>query len=265
MKKRTTLTALSCLLLTFAFPQAKTEGLSQAARNALNPIAQVVKFMLQPNYYLYANGGNALNLMTRIISPYHAILVPGIKPKSDKIFSIVRLEFPVTSQTFGSEPERNATGLADMTLGGTACYKTSWGKLGIGINLGFPTATSPALGSGKWTAGPSAILFYNKPKHVMLGLVVNQYFSYAGSPSRPATNYMNLQPFIDVIFNKGYFIMINPICTLDWQKDDFTVPLALGFGKAFSKNLSAFIMPEYIVSGSNRKTCIVQFNLNAMF
>jgi hypothetical protein len=159
----------------------------------------------------------------------------------------------------------NATGLADMTFADNVAFKTSWGKFGFGFNLSFPTATAPVLGSGKWMAGPSGVIFYNKPKHMMLGLVVNQYFSYAGSPSRPPVCYMNVQPFIDVIFNKGYFIMINPICTLDWQNGNYTVPLALGFGKAFAKNLSCYVMPEYVVSGPTRNTFIIQFNLNGMF
>jgi hypothetical protein len=265
MNKRIFLTLPLCLCFIFSFSQENTGNLTQVASNAINPIARVIKFMLQPNYYIYNNGGNAINLMMRIVSPYNAIFIPGIKTKNKNIFSLVRIEFPVTSQTYGSEPELNATGLADMTLGDVLVFKKSWGKLGLGVNLGFPTATVPVLGSGKWTAGPSGIIFYNKPKHLMLGLVLSQYFSYAGSPSRPPSNYMTLQPFIDVIFNKGYFIMINPICTLDWQKGDYTVPVALGFGKAFAKNLSSFIMPEYVVSGPTKNTLIIQFNLNAMF
>jgi hypothetical protein len=265
MKKRTVLTCLSCIFFTLAFAQEKTASLTQAASNALNPIAQVVKLMLQPNYYMYNNGGNEINLMTRVISPFDAILIPGIKPGNKNIFSLARLEFPITSQTYGSEPEMNATGIADMTFADVLAFKTQWGKLGIGVNLGFPTATVPVLGSGKWTAGPTAIIFYNKPKHLMVGIVVNQYFSYAGSPSRSAVSYMAVQPFIDVIFNKGYFIMINPICTLDWHNSDYTIPVALGFGKAFARNLSSYIMPEYVVSGPTKNSFIIQFNLNAMF
>jgi hypothetical protein len=265
MKKKSILTLILCLLFMCAFPQEKTANITQAAENALNPIAQVIKFMLQPNYYMYNNGGNAFNLMTRIITPYNAVLVPGIKSKNKRIFSMARIEIPITSQTYGSEPQLNATGLADVTFADVLAYKTSWGKIGGGINLGFPTATVPVLGSGKWTMGPTCIIFYNKPKHVMLGIVINQYFSYAGSPSRSSVSYMNVQPFFDVVFGKGYFIMINPICTFDWQNGNYTVPVGFGFGKAFAKNLSSFIMPEYVVSGPTRKTLIIQFNLNAMF
>jgi hypothetical protein len=265
MKRTLLLTAITVFLIPSLFAQDKSGNLNDVAKTALNPIAQVVKLQIQPNYYMYYGGGNALNLMTRLIIPYNDIIIPGVKSPKNSIFTIARIEFPVTSQTYGSEPELNATGLADMTLGDALCFKTSWGKWGVGFNAGFPTATMPVLGSGKWTIGPTAILFYNKPKHVMLGMVVNQYFSYAGSPSRPAVNYMNIQPFIDVIFNKGYFIMINPIFNLDWQNGNYTFPVGLGFGKAFAKNLSCFIMPEYVISGPTKNTFIIQFNLNGMF
>lgn len=264
MKKRMVLTVCTVLLCTVSFSQKQPGSLTEAATNALNPIAQVFKLVLQPNYYMYNNGGNAISVMTRCITPINAVLIPGIKTKNKNIFSLVRVEFPITSQTFGSQPELNATGLADMTLGDAVAFKTSWGKWGVGFNLGFPTATETVLGSGKWTAGPEAVIFYNKPKHLMLGLVMNQYISYAGSPSRSDVNFMNLQPFIDIIFNKGYFIMINPILTLDWQNENYTIPLALGFGKAFAKNLSCYIMPQYIITGQNKKTAIIQFNLNGM-
>lgn len=94
---------------------------------------------------------------------------------------MARLEIHVTSQTFCAEPELNATGLADITLSEVLDVKTSWGRFGAGPCFGFPSATSPILGSGKWTAGLVAMIMYTKNKKLLLGLVVNQYFSYAGS------------------------------------------------------------------------------------
>jgi hypothetical protein len=102
MKKGMILTSLSLLLFISSIAQDKTGNLTDAAKTALNPIAQVVKLMLQPNYYIYNNGGNAINLMTRVIIPYNAILIPGIRSKNKNIFSLCRLEIPITSQTYGS-------------------------------------------------------------------------------------------------------------------------------------------------------------------
>lgn len=265
MKKKICLTFLSGFLLLISYSQDKNATINEAAKNAVNPVATVVKFQMQPNYYMFYGGGNQFCLTTRIIVPYDGIILPFIKSQNKKLFTMVRLEMPVASQTYGSEPELNATGLADFTLSDVIAYKTSWGRVGAGPCFGFPTATDSVLGSGKWTAGLVGLIFYTKNKNLLLGVVVNQYFSYAGSPSRPPKDYMTVQPFISVFFNKGYYIMITPICTLDWKEDNYTIPAALGFGKAFAKNLSAFIMPEYILSGPTRKSFVIQFQLNAMF
>lgn len=236
-----------------------------AAANALNPVAPVLKFQLQPNYSIFHNGGQQLNLMTRIVIPYDGMLLPFFKSKDKKYSSMIRIEAPVISQTYDSLSEMNATGLGDINVSEVLARKYSWGKLGFGPCFGFPVATQSVLGSEKWTAGLVALAIYNKPKHVMMGLFMYQYFSYAGSSLRPTKNYMTVQPFINYIFNKGYFVMINPVCTFNWEEKNYTIPLALGFGKAFARNLSAYIMPEYIVTGPTKKTWVIQFNLNTMF
>jgi hypothetical protein len=265
-KTKTALILLISLLWSVCEAQDKQKTDNQAAAiNALNPVAPVIKFQMQPNYSIFYGGGEQINLMTRIVVPYDGMYLPFFKSKSKKYSSMMRLEIPVVSQTYDSASPLNATGLGDITISEVCVRKFSWGKAGIGPCLGFPTATNPVLGSEKWTAGLVAVAVYNKHKHLMLGVFMYQFFSYAGSSARPDKNYMTVQPFIDVIFNKGYFIMVNPICTFDWEQHNYTIPLALGFGKAFAKNLSAYIMPEYIISGPTRKSWVIQFNLNTMF
>ena len=265
--KKATLLLLICISCLVCNAQEKPQANNRIAdaANAINPAARIHKFQLQPNYTVFHGGGQQLDLMTRIIMPFDGVYLPFIKTKNKDYFTMVRIEIPLISQTYDSVSEKNATGLGDINISEALAIKFSWGKIGFGPCIGIPTATNPVLGSGKWTAGLAAVAIYTKPKHVMLGVFMNQYFSYAGSPSRPAKNYMTVQPFIDFVFNKGYFIMINPIITFDWQNDNYTVPLALGFGKAFAKNISAYIMPEYIVSGPTNKSWAIQFNLNTMF
>jgi hypothetical protein len=262
---RFSLTLLACIIATFLYAQDKNEALRQASSNAVNPIAQVIKFQLQPNYYMYYGGGNQLNLTTRIIVPVKGILLPFIKTKNKKLFSLPRLELPLTSQTFGKDSGKNATGLGDILLVDILVKKVPWGKFGVGPCLGFPTATEPILGSGKWSAGIAGVILYNKNPEWMLGAVAQQYFSYAGDASRPPRNYMMFQPIFNLLLNKGWFLMFNPILTLDWHNGDYTVPVPFGFGKALAKNLSFYLMPEYIVSGPTARSFVIQFNMNTMF
>ena len=265
--KKATLLLLICISCSDCEAQDKPQADNRIAdaSNAINPAARIHKFQLQPNYTVFHGGGQQLDLMTRIILPFDGVYLPFIKTKNKDYFTMVRIEIPLISQTYDSVSDMNATGLGDINISEALAIKFSWGKIGVGPCIGIPAATNPVLGSGKWTAGLIAVAIYTKPKHVMLGVFMNQYFSYAGSPSRPAKNYMTVQPFLDFVFNKGYFLMINPIITFDWQKHNYTVPLALGFGKAFAKNISAYIMPEYIVSGPTKKSWAIQFNLNTMF
>lgn len=266
MRKITFLSLVFSIIFFCSQAQDKPPSENQAAAsNALNPVAQVIKFQMQPNYSVFNSGMQQLNLMTRVILPLKGVVGPFVKPKNGKLFSLVRFEIPVISQTDHADGSLSATGLGDITLSDVITIKTDWGKFGAGPCFGFPSATKPSIGSGKWTIGIAALALYHKKPSYMIGLILNQYFSYAGPPDRPDKNYMTVQPFFDFIFQKGYFIMINPILTFDWQKEDYSVPLALGFGKAFAKNLSAYIMPEYIVSGSTKGSWVIQFNLNTMF
>lgn len=265
MNKRTLLAFLAGILFSGACAQDKSAELRQAAATAVNTGAQVKKFLLQPNYYIFYGGGNQLDLVTRTVVPYDGILLPFFKPKNKTFSSLARVELPVVSQTYGARPELNATGLGDMLLIEIVLKKTKWGKYGIGPAFGFPTSTSPVLGSGKWTAGLNGLIVYNSNPSLVIAVLVQQYFSYAGSPSRPDRNYMLCQPTFNYIFGKGFFVSFSPILTLDWKADAYTIPFALGIGKALAKNLSVAVLPQYVLTGPTAKSMVIQFSLTSMF
>jgi hypothetical protein len=66
---------------------------------------------------------------------------------------------------------------------------------GLGFDLGFPTASDDILGTGKWTAGPSAIGAYMGPKWKIGGLL-QQYWDYAGDDERDNVSLTNFQYFV---------------------------------------------------------------------
>jgi hypothetical protein len=249
----------------FGFSQNNT-GLGDAARHAVDPTASITKLQFQPNYYIYHGGGNQFNLTSRVIHPFNGIFLPFFKPKDPKKFySVTRIEVPVTSQTYPGEPASDATGLADITCLDMLVVRTGWGCFGGGPAFGFPTATSPVLGSGKWTAGVCGIIKSKMMKGWMLGVIVQQLFSYAGSPSKPPVNYMQIQPMINFILGKGYFLGYTPIITIDWEKKSCTLPLSVGFGKALAKNFTIMLTPEYFITGPVKKSFLIELNTNAMF
>jgi hypothetical protein len=125
-------------------------------------------------------------------------------------------------------------GLGDLT---TELFVTSpqFGPfmLGIGPACEFPTATYEVLGDGKFTAGPGAVIVYDKGK-LLIGALINNLWSYAGDPKRDDTSVMTLQPFICYNLPKGWYLSSAPIMTASWyadHKDRWTIPLGGGIGK----------------------------------
>jgi len=89
------------------------------------------------------------------------------------------------------------------------------------------------LGSGKWGAGPSAVLLTMNGPWVC-GLLINNIWSFAGSPSRGDVNQMLMQYFINYNLPDGWYLSSAPIITANWEADSgnqWTVPIGGGGGK----------------------------------
>jgi len=245
------------------FAQEESD-VQQAAAHATNPLAFVTKLQFQPNYSLKDNGGNQLVMISRIMQPSKSIGLPFIKSKDpSKIYTIYRLEAPVASQTFPNNAG-DATGLSDLILIDVIAFKQKKGLFGVGPVLIMPTASSEYLGSGKWSTGLAGV-YMTKAFGLTLGILGQQFVSFAGDSQRQDQNFMLFQPIVTKIFKKGYFMNFSPIMKFDWENDAYNIPLGINFGKAFAKNLSMFIGAEYVVSGPNQGDFTIRMNINAMF
>ncbi|MFD1316440.1 hypothetical protein [Namhaeicola litoreus] len=265
MIKYCTYFLLSFIISSRLFAQNSEESdVAGAAQNATNPLAFVTKLQVQPNYTIKDNGGDQLILISRIIQPTKSIGLPFIKSKDpSKVYSIYRLEVPVISQTMPNS-EFDATGLSDLILVDVIAFKTKIGLLGIGPSLILPTANSDYLGSGKWSAGAAGVIM-TKAFGLTVGVLGQQYFSFAGDTDRADQNFMLFQPIVTKIFKEGYFMNFSPIMKFDWENNDYNIPLGVNFGKAFAKNLSMFIGGEYVISGPGQGDFTIRLNINAMF
>lgn len=110
------------------------------------------------------------------------------------------------------------------------------GVWGVGFDLGLPTATEDVLGTGKWTAGPSALFAYLGPKWKVGGLV-QQYWDFAGSSKRDDVNLTNLQYLAYYSLNDTTSIGAAPNIIADWEQsggDRFTVPIGFGINKTIN-------------------------------
>ncbi|MDE1179006.1 hypothetical protein [Paraburkholderia sp.] len=171
---------------------------------------------------------------------------PGLVP----VPQIVRGTLPVSTRP---DPAGGyTTGLGDINLFDIFLLSDSGTQIGIGPLVTLPTATDPALGTGKWQAGLAAVLV-NANKARLIGALVQWQHSFAGQSSRPTVQSLTAQPF--GIFNlpDGWYIRSTGIWTFDLQRGNYYIPVGLGAGKAWkggSTIYNAFIEPQYSVAHS---------------
>jgi len=104
---------------------------------------------------------------------------------------------------------------------------------GLGPSWIFPTAASNFTGSGKYQVGPGTLVGYLSDKWI-LGALVQNWWSFAGSDSRPSTASMNLQPVASYFLPDAWSIGYSGNILANWKNpatDTFTVPIGVSLAK----------------------------------
>ena len=106
---------------------------------------------------------------------------------------------------------------------------------GAGFDLGFDTAQEDVLGTGKWTAGPSALGVYFGDKFKG-GALIQHYMDFAGDGDREDVNMSNIQTIYYWSLNETTAIGAAPNIIANWEADGdntWTVPIGIGISKTF--------------------------------
>jgi hypothetical protein len=106
---------------------------------------------------------------------------------------------------------------------------------GVGPSVTSPTATDPALGSGKLSIGPTAVILA-QPSWGSLGMLVRQLWSVAGPDGRMDVNNGLIEPFVNYNLPDGWYLISDSVLTVNWEAKSgqkWTVPLGGGVGKLF--------------------------------
>ena len=148
---------------------------------------------------------------------------------------INRIITPIIYQPTTSQPvNQGAYGFGDLNpsffFSPSKPHKLIWG---VGAAVVLPTATSPVLGQGKWSAGPTVVVL-SQPGHWTLGGLVNNVWSFAGQSGRADVNQMLFQYFINYNLKKGYYITWQPTITANWEANNggrWLVPFGGGIGR----------------------------------
>ena len=204
-------------------PSALTD--QELAKSAHNPFEDFVKIPIESTTGFQVghnhNAGDSLN-----IEP----LVPfSLNSDWDLIVQ------PNLTVTYQPSPHEQF-GLQDLQTSFflTPHNATTW-LWGMGPIFQFPTATSEALGTGRWSAGPTAAVVYSEGPWFN-GILAYQLMSFAGNRNRGSVNQTFLEPDVSYNFESGWYVQCEPSITYDWTAEAsnaWTTPMGADVGKAF--------------------------------
>ena len=206
-------------------PADKAES-ADLAKKLSNPVSDLVSVPLQFNWE--ANVGPSK--LTRFILNVQPVMPFAISPK---LHMITRVIMPLVSQPPLFDGGTATFGVSDITtsffLSPTALKSFI---LGVGPVFVLPSTSEPTLGSGKWSAGPTAVALKQQGPWTY-GALWNQTWSFSGDPSREDVNQMFLQPFLAYQATHTVTLTVQSETTANWEADDqkWTVPINVVVGK----------------------------------
>jgi len=229
LKPQTTLLTLA-LASSFAFAatalraqEAAADDQNEAAELAkklANPVAALISVPIQNNFDFGA-GPSGQGFQYKVnVQP----VVPFSLSDNWNLISRTIVPFVSQDDVIGTSSQY---GLSDtlQSLFFSPKAPTSGGWIwGAGPVLMLPTATDDVLGTGKWGAGPTAVVLKQQNGWTYGGLV-NHLWSYAGDGGRANVNSTFVQPFVSYTTKTYTTLGLNTESTYDWQRGQWTVPL----------------------------------------
>ena len=224
-----TLAGLLALLVSVsATPAVADESAADIAKKLNNPVADMISVPFQFNYdedLGPAEEGKRTLLNIQPVIPFQ--LNEKWNLISRTIAPVIKLE--------DVPPGNDEDGIGDITQSLFFSPKdpTASGWIwGVGPALGLKTASDDLLGTGKWSAGPTAVVL--KQEHGWTyGALTNHLWSYAGDGDRTDVDATYLQPFLAFTTSKYTTFTLDTESTYDWQGNDWSVPVNATVSQVF--------------------------------
>jgi hypothetical protein len=199
---------------------------SDQAKLAQNPVANLISVPFQDNIGLNEGpGGGALNILD--VEPVIPIAV------NNDWNIITRTIVPVVSAPSVEGNRINGIGDTIFTPFLSPAHTNGW-IWGVGPEIQAPTHSNTVLGNNNWGVGPSFVILHLAHDSPWLyGVLINNIWS-VGRGKSPAFSSGLIEPFVDYNLRGGWYLVSNPIITVDWKapgSQQWTVPLGGGAGK----------------------------------
>ncbi len=164
---------------------------------------------------------------------------------------------------------RRTTGVGDTILDLLLSPVSDPWLIGVGPTFVFPTANLDQTGQGKWQAGPDGVLGY-KSKRWIAGVIAQQWWSFAGAPSRESVSQLDLQYIAQYYFAHGWSLGTSPTIEFDWRAtpgNQVTFPIGLEVAKVV--RLGGEVPVKFALQGeyipihpdSNGQRFIIEFTI----
>jgi hypothetical protein len=235
-----TLSFWSLLVASVAAQQPDEQ--SGGANEANNPLTPKITINLQDYYtpsFLGLPNKSANQFLLRGLLPHDLFGAPQL------------FRFTIPLANVPAPPGGQATGIGDITLMDLFMFPGKTVSFGVGPMLIAPTASSDALGSGKWQAGLAAIAVAPQSWGLIGGLATYQQ-SFAGDSSRPNVRLLTAQPILFYNLPDGFYLRSSGTLNFDLEKHSYYIPVGFGLGKVFNigdgATMNAFLEPQYTVA-----------------
>lgn len=228
-----------CILILIAFRgfAQQTESIADIEKAAQNPLADRIFLGVQS----YTNFG---------LGPHNRIQeILNVQP-------VIPFDFANWNLTtrwvipFVFQPELNSESGRDFGLGDLKTFFFFNIHTARSIRSGFgpvflvPTATDNSIGADKWALGPAAVVEINS-RQWLVGLRIDNLWTFAGDNDRKDVNLLTLQPFINFVVpgTGGLLLTSTPVIIADWETSTnrWTVPLGGGAGYLFRVSDFSFL------------------------
>lgn len=229
----------------------QTDALADTTEESMNPLSTVISLPFENNtlFNIGPSESTANVLNVKPIFPVsmgdwnliNRLIVPIVYAEGQD-FLVPDDDFNFGGGNPGSFGIGSASGLGDITYQGFITSKkageVAWG---LGGSLVMPTHTNSRFGSDKWSAGPAAVMF-TTPGNWILGLIVENVWSFAGDSDVGDVNVFSAQVAVNYRLKKGWYLTSSPLFSANWEaeKDNrWTVPLGGGIGRVFKLDKKA--------------------------
>jgi hypothetical protein len=210
-------------------PEGEDADQGDLAKAVQNPVADLISVPLQNNtaYNVGPNERASDSLNIQPVIPVHL---------STKVLLITRTILPIVYQPNLTSTVGGSSGVGDLNpsffFSPAQPGKLIWG---FGPAFVLPTATQRAVGTGKWSIGPTAVGLV-QPGPWTLGVLASQVWSFAGPDDRASVSLMTLQYFVNYNLPEAWYLSSSPILTFNWNapsSEEWVVPVGGGIGKIF--------------------------------